>query len=92
MILEELTVRLYGRYQKLLAKYDDAEFAPLIRAAAMVQAARDAGLATDLPEPLREGDLLELRPTKANRDLLLNTAVEIQQHINALEDEPTGEA
>ena len=49
----------------------------------MVRAAREAGIADALPEPLDEGDLLELPPTAANREALISAAVEIAKHINA---------
>lgn len=91
MKLNELTVRNYGRYQALLVALDDEQFAPLVRAAAMVMAARDAGIADGLPEALATGDLFAMKPTDSLRGLIIDAAVAIGQHIAAELEPVTGE-
>ena len=107
MILHDVTMRTYGRYQALLGQYDEAvfeilgafdedgepltEFAPLLRAGAMVRAARDAGIADALAPPLDKGDPLDLVPTPAIREALTSAAVEILQHIKAATTDNLGE-
>lgn len=91
MILNDVTMRTYGRYQALLGQYDDEEFAPLVRAGAMVRAAREAGIADALAPPLDDGDPLELPPTAANREALMSAAVKIVEHLNAATTDNLGE-
>ena len=107
MILNDVTMRNYGRYQALLGQYDEAvfeipgafdedgepltEFAPLLRAGAMVRAAREAGIADALAPPLDEGDPFDLPPTDANREALTSAAVKILQHIRATTTDNLGE-
>ena len=94
MILNDVTMRNYGRWQALLNNYDTSTFKveeeggdpislvdPLVKASAVVRAAREAGIADALPEPLDKGDPLDLPPTDANREALYVAAAEIAQHI-----------
>jgi hypothetical protein len=91
MILNDVTMRNYGRFQALVSQYDDAEYIPLVRAGAMVRAAREAGIAEALEAPLDAGDPLELAPTQANREALMTAAVAIADHINAATADVSGE-
>ena len=91
MLLNDVTMRNYGRWQVLLRQYDDDGFVPLVRAGAMVRAAREAGIADALPAPFAEGDPLDLPPTEENREALVRLAGEIAQHINEATTEVSGE-
>ena len=94
MILNDVTMRNYGRWQALLNQYDTSAFEvnedggdpislvdQLTKASAVIRAAREAGIADALPSPLDKGDPLDLRPTAANREALYAAAAEIAQHV-----------
>ena len=91
MLLNDVTLRNYGRYQALLEQYDDDGFVPLVRAGAMVRAAREAGIADALPAPFAEGDPLDLQPTREHRNTLIELATQIMQHVNAALEPVSGE-
>ena len=108
MNLNDVTMRNFGRYQALLDKYDEAEFvdetgadeedepqkefAPLLRCVAVILAAREAGIAEGLDAPLDKGNPIDLLPTAANREAILDAAVEIIRHIKTATDPLPGEA
>ena len=91
MLLNDVTLRNYGRYQALLEQYDDDGFVPLVRAGAMVRAAREAAIADALPAPFDEGDPLDLAPTAENRQRVIELATQIMRHIKAAQEPVSGE-
>ena len=68
------------------------EFAPLLRCVAVILAAREAGIAEGLNAPLDKGNPIDLLPTAANREAILDAAVEIIRHIKTATDPLPGEA
>ena len=104
MILNDVTMRNYGRWQALINQYDTSAFDiedddgetlslvdQLTKASAVIRAAREAGIADALPEPLDKGDPMDLLPTIANREALYAAAAGIAQHINAATRGVSGE-
>ena len=105
MNLNDVTMRNYGRFQALVSLYDESTFeapsadgseiamayAPLLRATAVIRAAREAGIADALPEPLNAGDPLDMDPTDENREIIHTMAGEIALHINAARNGVSGE-
>ena len=109
MILNEITVRKYGRYQAWLEKYtgddaddveegeeEDAEVEPtssMDYGCAVIMAARESGIATELPEILASGDIFELPLSLETHNTIVTTTNKIYTYIqDALKPATEGES
>jgi len=96
MIRNDITMRMFARYQSLFDAYDEAPrspdpesgepdrgHAPLMRVAAMIRAARDARIVSELPDELDDGNPLDLPYSQGLYELMVSTAMEIREHLDS---------
>jgi hypothetical protein len=102
MIRNDITMRMFARYQSLFDAYDevrrppDAEggepergHSPLVRIAAMIRAARESGIVAELPDELADGNPLDQPYSQSLYELMVSTAMEIREHLDEAKRGPT---